>query len=341
MKIDVIKICIFFALIINTTYASDKLKYQHVELDNSDTKIAKAYKSNSVQVNGLSFHYIEQRNYDAKKPLMILLHGFPYFATAWEPLLEPLNHDYHVVAPDNRGYAYTDKPEGVGDYHIRHLVSDVKTLIDKLSIKNESGQKVTLVGHDWGGVVAWTVAQQYPELIAQVVVINAPPFNTFLRTLSESTMQQEASKYVPWLTSWVSQFAFFVKGPELLWGKSLVMLHKNGHVDDEFKAEFLSAWGQEGAASSAVKWYEANIPDFTEINEQHYWPKKPIKMTVPSLLIWSKNDKAFTQDMLDAIIEDVEHVQVNVIDTSSHAPFLDHTEQVISFMRKFLLETKY
>ena len=331
---------IFNIIIINSALAENTQSAQQFKFKKTKHISAKNIESKRINLNNLSFHYLEKSHKDSAKPLMIFLHGFPYFASAWKPLLVPLSDQYHVVALDNRGYAYSTKPEDVNDYHIRHLVNDVKSLIDTLNNKRGSSQKTILVGHDWGGVVAWTVAQQYPELIAQVIVINAPPFNTFLRTLSTSPAQQEASKYVPWLSSWLSRLAFFVKGPELLWGKSLVSLHENGHVDDAFKAEFLAAWRQENAASSATKWYQANIPEFDDISAQHYWPEAAKKITVPSLLIWSKDDKAFTQDMFEAIIADVEQVKVNVIDTSSHAPFLDHTDQVLKYIREFLLENK-
>ena len=340
MKIYLLVGFIVNTFTINSVLADNAQSPQQIKLDRAKPTSANNLESKRLELNDLSFHYLEKGHEDPAKPLMIFLHGFPYFASAWKPLLVPLSDQYHVVALDNRGYAYSTKPEDVNDYHIRHLVNDVKAIIDTLNNNKGSSQKTILVGHDWGGVVAWTVAQQYPELIAQVIVINAPPFNTFLRTLSTSPAQQEASKYVPWLSSWLSRLAFFVKGPELLWGKSLVSLHENGHVDDAFKAEFLAAWRQENAASSATKWYQANIPEFDDISAQHYWPEAAKKITVPSLLIWSKDDKAFTQDMFEAIIADVEQVKVNVIDTSSHAPFLDHTDQVLKYIREFLLENK-
>jgi len=306
----------------------------------------KGFNSTVVKLNGISVHYIDNGFGDfvnnrvapgeVEKPVIMFLHGFPYFASAWLPILEPLSKHYTLVAPDNRGYAYSSKPKAVNDYHISKLVGDINVLIDYLSIKGGSKAPITLVGHDWGGVLAWAVAQRYPEKIKQVIVINAPTYNTFLSTLASSESQREASRYIPWLSSWVSRLAFRVKGADLLWGESLVQLHQQGHVDDAFKEEFLAAWSQKGAAQGATSWYAANIPDFDDITTEHYWPKDKAKVTVPSLLIWSKHDKAFTQDTFNAISDDVEHLQIQVIDTTSHAPFLDHTEQVLAFLNAFL-----
>jgi len=315
------------------------------EVKLGEVSIHYIYKGLSENLGEENGENVEQVNLD--KPLMIFLHGFPYFASAWLPILEPLSKDYSVVAPDNRGYAYSSKPEAVSDYHISKLVKDVKGLIDYLYSKGGC-EPITLVGHDWGGVLAWSVAEQYSECVKQVIVINAPPYNTFLRTLVSSESQRDASRYIPWLSSWVSRFAFMIKGPDLLWGKSLEQLHQQGHVDDAFKAEFLTAWSQEGAAQGAASWYAANIPDFDDITTEHYlpnekgwpneknWPNNKAKVTVPSLLIWSKHDKAFTQDTFNAIPQDVENLKVQLIDTTSHAPFIDHTEQVLGFMNEFL-----
>lgn len=319
-------------------FSSSELKLDEVAIHYIHKGLGEYRGEYKSEQNGkYSGENVEQVNLD--KPLMIFLHGFPYFASAWLPILEPLSKHYSVVAPDNRGYAYSSKPEAVSDYHINKLVKDVKGLIDHL-YSNGNCKPVTLVGHDWGGVLAWTVAEQYPECVKQVIVINAPPYNTFLRTLASSESQRDASRYIPWLSSWVSRLAFMIKGPDLLWGKSLEQLHQQGHVDDAFKTEFLSAWSQEGAAQGAASWYAANIPDFDDITTEHYlpnekgWPNN--RVTVPSLLIWSEHDKAFTQDTFNAIPQGVENLKVQVIDTTSHAPFLDHTEQVLGFMNEFL-----
>ena len=281
----------------------------------------------SIMVNDLNFHYVEKGN----GQLMLFLHGFPYFSEAWYKQLHAFGENYHAVAPDNRGYGYSDKPENVADYKLQKLTSDVVQLITKLS----ANKQVILVGHDWGAALAFAVAQTRPELIEKLIIINGVPANAFLKVLDESETQREQSQYIGKLDSWLAKLMFAVRGPEMIW-KGVSRMHEAGHVDDNFKHAFLTAWEQPNATQSAVNWYVANFPEFDEIQEQDYWPSKEAKITVPSLLIWSEQDPAFTEDVFNAIPQYIDNLTVKVIATESHAPFLDHPEKVITYMKEFI-----
>ena len=103
------------------------------------------------------------------KPLMLFLHGFPEFWYSWRHQLRHFRHRFHTVAVDLRGYNDSDKPLGIANYDLDLLVGDVAELIEQLG-----GGKAVLVGHDWGGVVAWAVAIDRPELVQRLVIMNAP-----------------------------------------------------------------------------------------------------------------------------------------------------------------------
>ena len=280
-----------------------------------------------ISANGLTFHYVEKGDGD----LMLMLHGFPYFSESWFNLINSFSTDYHTVAPDNRGYGYSDKPENVEDYRIDKLVSDVEQMIKQLS----PDKPVILVGHDWGAALAWGIAQVHPERVKKLIIINGAPANTFLKVLSESPLQREKSKYVAKLDSWLAKLMFTIRGPKLFW-KNIAPLHETGLVDDNFKAAFMNAWEQPGAAQAAVNWYLANIPPFDEIQPSDYWPNEHARVTVPTLLIWSKNDPAFSEDVMHAIPAVVDDLTTHVIDTNSHAPFLSHPDEVIERIQAFL-----
>lgn len=285
------------------------------------------FDSKTIELNGLTFHYVEKGSGD----LILFLHGFPYFSESWFKLLDVFGEHYHAVAPDNRGYGYTDKPDDVSDYKIEKLVSDVEQLMTQLS----PDKKVILVGHDWGASLAWAVGQLYPERVEKLIIINGVPSNAFLKVLQESKQQRERSKYVESLNGWMAKMMFAIRGPELIW-KGVARLHENGHVNDQFKQAFLTAWQQPDAAQSAVNWYAANFPPFDQIQQADYWPSESARITVPSLLIWSKEDPAFTSDAFNAIPGYVDDLTVKVIDTQSHVPFIDHSQSVINFMQDFI-----
>jgi pimeloyl-ACP methyl ester carboxylesterase len=289
------------------------------------------YASKTVELNKLTFSYVEAGAGD----VMIFLHGFPYFGAAWDKLLKPMSASYHVVAPDNRGYGYTDKPHDLNEYKINKLVGDVKAMISTLS----PNRKVIIVGHDWGGVLAWGLAQQHPELVSKVIVINAPPFNAFLDALVNSESQRKASSYIAKITSWKAKLYFAFKGTEVLWSDGMSKLVAEGHIDESFKNAFFDSWAQENSVESAVNWYKANFPAFEHIDNSSFWPSKTganSTIEIPSLLIWSKHDKAFTDDTFNEISKYVTQLEVKVIDTDSHSPFLDHTDEVLESIRQFI-----
>src|ERR1700680_3565464 len=140
-----------------------------------------------ARINGIRLHYAAAGD----GPLILFLHGFPEFWYAWKDQLAEFQRDFTVVAPDLRGYNLSDKPQEVEQYHMRYLVEDVRQLIEYLGAKT-----CTLVGHDWGGSVAWAFALAYPELLDRLIIINAPHPYIFQRELRENPAQQRASRYM-------------------------------------------------------------------------------------------------------------------------------------------------
>ena len=138
-------------------------------------------------MNGIRLHYKSA----GKGELILFLHGFPEFWYQWKNQLADFGRDYQAVAPDMRGYNFSSKPAEVDQYKLKTLVDDVRGLADHLGAK-----KFVLVGHDWGGLVAWTFAAYYPELLEKLVIINTPHPAIFERELRENPAQQAASQYM-------------------------------------------------------------------------------------------------------------------------------------------------
>src|SRR5215213_8333837 len=125
-----------------------------------------------VNANGIRFHVVEA----GEGPPVLLLHGFPEFWYSWRHQLPALSDRFRAVAPDLRGYNLTERP--AGGYELPNLVNDVIGLIDALGVR-----QVRIVGHDWGGVLAWTVAMWAPERVEKLAILNAPHFGTYFREL--------------------------------------------------------------------------------------------------------------------------------------------------------------
>ena len=164
-------------------------------------------------VNGLSLHVVEAGPADG--PLLVLLHGFPEFWWAWRHQITPLaQQGYHVVVPDMRGYNLSDAPQDVASYDLDRLVADVVALADR-----HGAGRFHLVGHDWGGIVAWATAARHPDRLGRLVVMDAPHPDLWSRQILKHPTQALRSSYVayfqtpriPELT--LGAFGFAVSAP--------------------------------------------------------------------------------------------------------------------------------
>jgi pimeloyl-ACP methyl ester carboxylesterase len=141
-----------------------------------------------VDSGGVKIHFVSLGRRDA--PLLVLVHGFPDFWYSWRAQMPALARDFHVVAIDQRGYNQSGQPHGVENYTLARLVDDLLAVI-----KHFGTGKVVVVGHDWGGLVAWTFAMAYPELTDRLVVLNLPHPRGILRELATNPKQQRNSQY--------------------------------------------------------------------------------------------------------------------------------------------------
>ena len=136
--------------------------------------------------DGVKIHYAKA----GEGPLIVFIHGFPDYWYTWRKQMEGLAGDYTVAALDTRGYNKSDKPEGVENYDMRFLVGDVAAVI-----KNEGLDKAIIVGHDWGGVIAWSFAATMPEMTDKLVILNLPHPAGLVRELKNNPQQHANSAY--------------------------------------------------------------------------------------------------------------------------------------------------
>lgn len=136
--------------------------------------------------NGVKIHYATM----GKGPLVVMIHGFPDFWYSWRHQMEGLSDKFQVVAIDQRGYNLSGKPKGVENYDASLLVADVAAVIRHLG-----KEKAIVVGHDWGGLVAWSFATYKPEMVEKLIIVNLPHPNGLRRELAQNASQQRNSQY--------------------------------------------------------------------------------------------------------------------------------------------------
>ncbi len=236
-------------------------------------------------VNGVRLHYAESGSGDE---LVILLHGFPEFWYSWRNQLPALGENFHVVAPDLRGYNLSDKPARVEDYRVDVVAGDVVGLIDHFGAK-----QAAIVGHDWGASVAWIVAQRYPERVSRLAVMQVPPAAVWRANMSLRQV----------LRSWYMVLFQLPRLPELIVSRNNMEAIDRTFTDkvvrkDSFSAvdieNYKEALRQPGAITSALNYYRANFKRLaSRVSKSDGGVDAPSERTrVPTLFIFAEQDFA-------------------------------------------------
>ncbi|HMA37039.1 MAG TPA: alpha/beta hydrolase [Chloroflexia bacterium] len=277
-------------------------------------------------VNGIRLHYVTA----GTGPTMLFLHGFPEFWYAWKDILAAFSADHQVVAPDLRGYNLSDKPENVGDYTMPHLVGDVRGLLDQMS----PGQPAILVGHDWGGVVAWAFAMAHPEYLEKLVIINAPHPAVFARELAANPAQQQAVGYMSTLRDARAETLLSADNYAAL-GQMLVgTASRPDAFSDDDRVAYHAAWAQPGALTSALNYYRANALGGPPSADSP--PASALTVHVPTLVIWGEQDRALLTGNLTGLDQFVPQLQIKRILTGSHWVVHEEPEAIARTIREFL-----
>ena len=195
--------------------------------------------------NGVKIHYVKT----GSGPLVVMIHGFPDYWYSWRAQMEALKDNFTVVAMDQRGYNQSDQPEGVAAYAMPHLVADVAAVVAA-----EGADKATIVGHDWGGAVAWQVAFALPEMVENLVIMNLPHPNGFARELANNEEQQRNSDYAQRF------IAGSADDPTIIGGNPMTARSLSGWVRDaDVRAQYLQAFERSDFAAM-LNFYKANYP---------------------------------------------------------------------------------
>ena len=274
-------------------------------------------------VNGVRLHYVEY----GKGPLILLLHGFPECWYAWRYQLPALAEaGYRVVAPDLRGYNLSDKPRGVHAYRMECFIGDVKGLIQTLG-----EDRAIVVGHDWGGVIAWQLAISEPQMVKKLIILNAPHPQRYLEAL-KTPGQLLRSWYVlffqlPWLPElMIRSFGFA--------GLRQRLLNEPVHADafDEVTVKvYQRALAQPGALTASLNYYRAGFRSLVRGLRPNI---QPIEM--PTLVIWGEQDRYLGADLLEGLEPWVKDLTVERFADASHWVQAEVPERVNERMLQFL-----
>ena len=284
-----------------------------------------------ADVNGVRLHYARA----GQGKLILFVHGFPEFWYAWKDLLPEFGRDHLAVAPDMRGYNLSSKPPAVDDYAVPLLVDDLRALAKSLG-----HEKFTLVAHDWGGGVAWSLGIHHPECLEKLVIINAPHPALFERELNRNPAQQAASQYMLLFRSPKAEATLAANNYAFLVDAALTRGLKKGHFTEDDRQAYLTAWSQPGALTGSLNWYRAagiGPPTKADAKAHSFEPSAgPSKVNVPTLVIWGEKDQALVKENLDGLDQHVPDLTIRRIADGTHWVIHEQPALVAAHIRAFL-----
>jgi len=269
---------------------------------------------------------------------ILFLHGFPESHRTWRHQLPALAADHFVVAPDQRGFAGSDRPEGVENYETGRIVDDVMALADALELKH-----FTLVGHDWGGAVAWAAALGHPFRVKRLVIVNAPHPRVFQESLIDDPAQREASQYIRAFRSPLMEAGIKAMGLGTFFDKTFGAHADLTRITAEERQRYLDQWSQPGVLTSMLNWYRAakiEVPAMGEEAHRPLWLHAPFpKIHQPTLVVWGLKDKALLPVQLEGLHGLVKDLRLVTSPTAGHFLPWEEPETLTAAIREFLAET--
>jgi pimeloyl-ACP methyl ester carboxylesterase len=272
-----------------------------------------------ADVNGIRLHYVTA----GRGPLIVFVHGFPEFWYEWRRQLVEFARDHQAVAPDMRGYNLSGKPADLAQYRVPNMVEDLRALAVQLG-----HERFVLVGHDWGGVIAWAFGIAHPELLERLIIINAPHPAIFAREIRENPAQQRASRYM--LTFRTPQAEGLLSSDNyapLIEALSRDLGERFTAAD---RAAYREAWSQPGALTGGLNYYRAAGAGPSGGDGAH------LIVRVPTLVIWGERDEALLAGNLVGLERFVPDLTIERIPDGSHWVVHEQPERVNRLIRDFL-----
>lgn len=284
--------------------------------------------------NGIHLNVVDEGPVDA--PPLIFLHGFPESHRTWRHQIAHFKDRYRCIAPDQRGYRMSSKPQEVSAYTPDKLIGDVFLLADALNLR-----KFTIVGHDWGGAIAWGVALGGQHMrVERAIIANAPHPAIFQKLLYTHPGQREASQYIRGFRDPANDALVKDQGltglmlQEVKWDRPSAM-------EPEERDALLRDWQNRDAAFGMLNYYRASplsVPRMDEPFElpDDYAPIDLPKLTIPTLVIWAMDDLALPAENLEGLEDMIDPLTIKQVPDCGHFVPWEAPDTVNTAMETFL-----
>jgi epoxide hydrolase 4 len=249
-----------------------------------------------VNVNGIRMHYVTMGN----GPLIVFLHGFPEFWYSWRHQIPFFSKHFKVVVPDMRGYGETERPTEINEYRIEKLVTDIVELIHSLG-----QEKATIVGHDWGGAIAWSIAMMAPGIVEKLIIMDAPHPAVFQKNAFRNYEQMQKSWYIFFfLLQNVPESMLSRNNFELLKYVFEISIKRKKKFTQRDIEGYVSSWSKEGGITGGINYYRSNLNAefWGSLDQSIPFPK----IKSPTLQIWGEEDLFLGKELTEGTNEFVD-----------------------------------
>jgi pimeloyl-ACP methyl ester carboxylesterase len=288
--------------------------------------------------SGIELDTVDEGPRDA--PVLMFLHGFPESHRTWRHQIAHFSDRYRCIAPDQRGYRRSSKPQEVEAYTPDKLIGDIFQLADALQVKD-----FTIVGHDWGGAIAWGVAMggQMSGRVTRCVIANAPHPAIFQKLLFTNERQRTSSQYMRGFRDPANDALVREHGLAGILLKE-VKWERAAQMEPEERAALLEEWQDRDAAFGMLNWYRASPVQIPPLDAPYAlpegWNPHPLpRLTIPTLVIWAMDDLALPPENLEGLDELIDDLTVVKVPDCGHFVPWEAPENVNTAMDEFLART--
>jgi epoxide hydrolase 4 len=278
------------------------------------------------------------------RPVLMFLHGFPEAAFVYDELLEhfakPEHGGYRCVAPNLRGYEKSSAPAEVSAYRVKFLMQDIAALI-AIETAETGNQLECLVAHDWGGAVAWNLANQLPHLAKKLAIINSPHPGTFLRELRSKPKQQAASAYMNFLIRPDAEKILLEDDCRRLFEFFTNMGADKGEfawLTEPVKQQYRDVWNS--SLTGGCNYYRASPlrpPTAADKGAAGIdLPRSMLTVDIPTLVIWAMNDIALPPELIDGLDDYIPKLTLKKVQNASHWIIHEQPMLVAGYLQDFL-----
>ena len=272
---------------------------------------------------------------DRSNPAVIFLHGFPESHRTWREVAPRLQDKFFLIMPDQRGFAGSDRPQEVDAYKTDILIDDIFALSDALGL-----DRFALVGHDWGGAIAWGAALRADPRLTRLGIVNAPHPAIFQKSLIEDADQRAASQYITAFRAPGIDKMVKAKGFDWFFDTTFARHVDVSKISEDERRQYIADWSQPGAFNAMLNWYRgAKVivpPPGIEVPLPDFLLRAFPSVKVPTLVIWGMQDKALLPvqlDGLDKLVDDL--TIIRLADVGHFAPW-EAVERVVAVLQPFL-----